>query len=140
MDEPTNHIDLQGKEELEASLVDQSITLLFTSHDQRFIENVATRFWWIHQGQLIELYDPKDYFLSLNPNDHSVGVSASTSASAKPILMPSVEKDEETILERIVELEALIEEDLGRKSKFQKPKLQRQWQAELMQLNERLEE
>lgn len=34
-----------GKEELKTDLYKAGISLFFTSHDQRFIETVATRFW-----------------------------------------------------------------------------------------------
>jgi hypothetical protein len=37
-------------------------------------------------------------------------------------------------LERIVELEEKLAADRGRKPKFQKPKLQQAWQAELQEL------
>ncbi|MFQ3231121.1 ABC-F family ATP-binding cassette domain-containing protein [Reinekea sp.] len=139
MDEPTNHIDLQGKEELEASLVDQSITLLFTSHDQRFIETVATRYWWIHQGKLIEVFDLQDYFSSLNPCDVTLENKGPQTSMEKNDAAVPFEFDEEKMLERIIELETLLEEDCSRKEKFQKPKLQLQWQEELNDLTKRLD-
>ena len=42
--------------------------------------------------------------------------------------------NEEAMLERLIELETLLEEDLKRKAKRQKPKLQAQWQDEIKQL------
>ncbi len=130
MDEPTNHIDLQGKEELENDLMQSNISLLFTSHDQRFIENVATRFWWIHNGNLLEIYDPDQYFSDMGTSDpgskvidHSFGRTTNKGFT-----------DEDVALERICELEELISKDQARKPKFQKLERQQQWQVELNDL------
>ncbi len=42
-DEPTNHLDVEGIEALENALRDYEGTLLFVSHDRRFVSNIATR-------------------------------------------------------------------------------------------------
>lgn len=42
LDEPTNHMDLVGKEALENMLVNYEGTVLFVSHDRYFIDRVAT--------------------------------------------------------------------------------------------------
>ena len=42
LDEPTNHMDLIGKEALENMLVNYEGTVLFVSHDRYFIDRVAT--------------------------------------------------------------------------------------------------
>jgi ATPase subunit of ABC transporter with duplicated ATPase domains len=54
LDEPTNHLDFQGREDLERELCVESASLLFTSHDRRFVENVATRVFIIENNQLLE--------------------------------------------------------------------------------------
>ena len=43
LDEPTNHLDLEGVEALESALGAFEGTLLFVTHDRRFVANVATR-------------------------------------------------------------------------------------------------
>ncbi|MEJ2090028.1 MAG: ABC-F family ATP-binding cassette domain-containing protein, partial [Gammaproteobacteria bacterium] len=62
LDEPTNHIDIDGREELEAQLAESGATLLMTSHDRRFIDNVATRFLLISNGSLTEIHDPETFY------------------------------------------------------------------------------
>ena len=42
LDEPTNHMDLAGKEALEKMLTSYEGTVLFVSHDRYFINQVAT--------------------------------------------------------------------------------------------------
>ena len=136
MDEPTNHIDLQGKEELESDLQQTGISLLFTSHDQRFIENIATRFWWIHEGQLVEIHDPSLYFDSMNDSSTSPIGSSGSDMRSQSVDLKTSANDEDALLERVCRLEQLLDDDRTRKPKFQKLKLQQQWQSELDRLME----
>ncbi|WP_272927940.1 ribosomal protection-like ABC-F family protein [Candidatus Enterococcus willemsii] len=52
LDEPTNFIDLATIEALEICLKAYQGTVLFTSHDQQFIENVADEIWTLDEGKL----------------------------------------------------------------------------------------
>jgi ATPase subunit of ABC transporter with duplicated ATPase domains len=137
MDEPTNHIDLQGKEELEHDLAKSGISLLFTSHDRRFIESTATRYWWIRDGMLTEIHDPQPYFESMQATAglHSSSPGAATTAPLADVIELL---DEDRLLERICELEELISQDKARKPKFQKPAKQETWQKELTLLTDQL--
>ena len=56
LDEPTNHIDIDGKEQLEEQLLQSDAAVLITSHDRMFIERLAERFLWVTQGRLIEIH------------------------------------------------------------------------------------
>ena len=55
MDEPTNHLDLISSEILIDSLADYKDTLIFVSHNQSFVNRLATKIWDI-QGEKIEEY------------------------------------------------------------------------------------
>jgi len=55
MDEPTNHLDLISSEILIDSLIDYKGTLIFVSHNQSFVNRLATKIWDI-QGEEIEEY------------------------------------------------------------------------------------
>jgi ATPase subunit of ABC transporter with duplicated ATPase domains len=43
LDEPTNHLDIMGIEQLEHSLIESGSTVIFVSHDRRFVERVASQ-------------------------------------------------------------------------------------------------
>ncbi|NOU33438.1 MAG: ABC-F family ATP-binding cassette domain-containing protein, partial [Polyangiaceae bacterium] len=51
LDEPTNHLDIPAAEILEEALVSFEGTVLFVSHDRRFLENVATRIVSVRDGK-----------------------------------------------------------------------------------------
>ena len=50
LDEPTNHMDIVGKETLESMLSDYKGTLIFVSHDRYFVRKVATRLLVFEDG------------------------------------------------------------------------------------------
>jgi ATPase subunit of ABC transporter with duplicated ATPase domains len=54
MDEPTNHIDIAGQERLEAEILEHAATCVLVSHDRFFVRAIATRFWRIEKGRLVE--------------------------------------------------------------------------------------
>ena len=137
LDEPTNHIDIQGREQLEEQLINADATLLITSHDRQFIEHVASRWWWIKDRQLHELNDLDAFYAALeceisatSISDARVSTDASDKSDAKSAtIAPSAVTDsisEDQMLERIAELEHLLAADKARKPKFQKPRRQQQ--------------
>lgn len=52
LDEPTNYLDIQSVEALESLLKDYSGTVIFVSHDRRFLKNIATRIFAISNKQI----------------------------------------------------------------------------------------
>lgn len=141
LDEPTNHIDLEGKEQLEEELISSAATLLITSHDREFINRLATRWLWIDQGQLRELTSPAPFYQSLlRPQvDDKPEVKPVSSTSAPEAIAVEPDMDPDAMLARLDMLEGLLSADLARKPKFQKPAKQKQWQAEIDQLWRQLE-
>jgi len=128
LDEPTNHIDIQGKEELEAQILESDATVLITSHDRRFVDNIAGRHLLIDNGRLTEILDPDSFY-------RSDGSRMMISKDAPPSIDPQPPVSEDEILQRIIELEFKLGADIKRKSKHQKPQLQQQWQDEIAKLN-----
>jgi len=59
LDEPTNHLDLEAIDALEASLLGFAGSLIFVTHDRRFLRRLATRIVEIDRGQLTSW--PGDY-------------------------------------------------------------------------------
>jgi len=64
MDEPTNHLDIESSETLIGALKGYTGTLLFVSHNQSFVNRLATKIWDIrgqgiveYQGNLNEYYE-----------------------------------------------------------------------------------
>src|SRR5450830_447557 len=52
LDEPTNHLDVAAIEWLEQMLLSFSGSVLFVTHDRRFLDNVATRIIELDRGHL----------------------------------------------------------------------------------------
>jgi len=130
LDEPTNHIDIQGKEDLESQILESNATILITSHDRRFVDIIADRYILIDKGGLREINDPQTFY---DMDRTIIATTHDQSEGATEVL-----HNEEDILNRIVELETLLAEDKARKNKFQKAKMQAQWAREIEGLNARL--
>lgn len=54
MDEPTNHLDILSSEMLIDALREFEGTLLFVSHNQSFVNRLATKIWDIRDGSIVE--------------------------------------------------------------------------------------
>lgn len=54
-DEPTNHMDIVGKETLEQMLIDYEGTVLFVSHDRYFVKRIADELLVLEDGH-VEYY------------------------------------------------------------------------------------
>ncbi|HYD34068.1 MAG TPA: ATP-binding cassette domain-containing protein [Methylophilaceae bacterium] len=54
LDEPTNHLDLEAIEWLEELLLNFSGSVLFITHDRRFLDRLATRIVELDRGRLTE--------------------------------------------------------------------------------------
>lgn len=63
LDEPTNHLDIAMVEWLEDFLIDYAGTLVFVSHDRRFIDKVATRIVELDRGKLSDFPAPYSAYL-----------------------------------------------------------------------------
>ncbi|MCR5356276.1 MAG: ABC-F type ribosomal protection protein [Lachnospiraceae bacterium] len=56
LDEPTNHMDIVGKETLESMLTDFPGTVIFVSHDRYFVKKVATKLLYMEDDK-VRLYE-----------------------------------------------------------------------------------
>ncbi len=53
LDEPTNHLDVGAIEWLEEMLVSSGVSMVFITHDRRFLDRVATRIVELDRGRLL---------------------------------------------------------------------------------------
>ena len=52
LDEPTNHLDVEAIRWLEQFLIQESLNIVFVSHDRAFLDRVATRIVEVDRGKL----------------------------------------------------------------------------------------
>ena len=92
MDEPTNHLDLSSSEKLTDSLSEYNGTLLFVSHNQSFINRLATKLWDIRDGEIIEYPgNLNEYYehLARIEREMEEGPGKEKSLSGKPVYRAS---------------------------------------------------
>ncbi|MCR5507061.1 MAG: ABC-F family ATP-binding cassette domain-containing protein [Lachnospiraceae bacterium] len=53
LDEPTNHMDIVGKETLESMLADYPGTVIFVSHDRYFVKKTATKLLHMSEDKVV---------------------------------------------------------------------------------------
>jgi len=86
MDEPTNHLDLMSSEILIDALYEFTGTLLFVSHNQSFINRLATKIWDISEGKILEYPGSlKEYYLHLAGMEADQGVPVTQEETGKRI-------------------------------------------------------
>ena len=62
MDEPTNHVDIPGRETLESEILAHDATAVLVSHDRSFVRNVGNRYLQIQGRRLAEVESPEPFF------------------------------------------------------------------------------
>ena len=132
LDEPTNHLDMEGKEALAHTLQQFEGGVLLVSHDRQLISQSCNRFWLIEEGKLSEWHDAEAVFERLRER---AGLVTATAPAVAATVHPSQHDD---LLERLIALETLLEDDLARKPKHQKPQLQAQWRKEIEEIEAQL--
>ncbi len=84
LDEPTNHLDVDACEVLEAALAAYTGTLVFISHDRRFIDALATRVVEVKAGTLREFIgNYSDYRAKLAAEEAADAGTSQTQAAAR---------------------------------------------------------
>jgi len=62
MDEPTNHVDIPGRETLESEILEHDATGVLVSHDRSFVRNVGNRYLLIDGKRLKQVEGPEEFF------------------------------------------------------------------------------
>ena len=133
LDEPTNHLDMEGKEALADTLQSYEGGVLLVTHDRTLIAKSCNRFWLIDNGELAEWHSLDGLYAQLT------GETAVELSPPKVVVETVISTETEAWLERLVELEDKLTQDLARKQSHQKPALQQAWREEIAALNLRLE-
>lgn len=63
LDEPTTHLDLKARENLQKAISSYKGTVCFVSHDIEFLKNTATSILAIENGQVKKYYGNYEYYL-----------------------------------------------------------------------------
>jgi ATP-binding cassette subfamily F protein uup len=72
LDEPTNHLDIDAIRHLEDQLQRSRNTVVFVTHDRRFLRNVATRILDLDRGQLRSYRTDYDRYLETRDDEKRV--------------------------------------------------------------------
>ena len=81
MDEPTNHLDIESSETLIDALSGYGGTLLFVSHNQSFVNRLATKIWDIRGREMIEYPGTlKEYYRHLADTEADIHLKPASPA------------------------------------------------------------
>jgi ATPase subunit of ABC transporter with duplicated ATPase domains len=69
MDEPTNHVDIPGRETLESEILEHDATGVLVSHDRSFVRNVGNRYLLIDGKRLKPVEGPEEFFAEMALGD-----------------------------------------------------------------------
>jgi ATP-binding cassette subfamily F protein uup len=96
LDEPTNHLDIAAIEWLEELLLAAKITLVFITHDRRFLDRLATRIVELDRGRLTSF--PGNFAAYQQRKEYMLNEEALANARADKLL-----KEEEVWIRKGVE-------------------------------------
>lgn len=97
LDEPTNHMDMIGKETLEKMLNSFDGSILFVSHDRYFVKKLADALLVIDKGQAV-FYDYKYDEYILKKNEGSLPLASSNLSFAPQPTVEAPKKGKEAYL------------------------------------------
>ena len=119
LDEPTNHMDIIGKESLEDMLKEYKGTLIFVSHDRFFVNKIANKILSFEKGE-VKFYDcsyseyldkkSKEVEEVVEKNDKPQKKTYINPMKEKEKLERKIKKTEEEISKCEAQIEALKEE------------------------------
>ena len=115
LDEPTNHMDIVGRETLEEMLGAYSGTVLFVSHDRYFIRKVSESLLVFENGKTAFYpYGYESYLESLTPKEQADVITEKKPHIKKSFTTPAKERARrERALSKCEEKIALLEEKIN---------------------------
>lgn len=94
LDEPTNHLDIESKEVVLNALQQFDGTMLFVSHDQDFVNNLATRVIELNQNGIISYDGNYDAYLEFKNTLTKPSSAKTPAATAKVVKESTLSKKE----------------------------------------------
>jgi ATP-binding cassette subfamily F protein 3 len=95
MDEPTNHLDITSAEKLIDALEKYRGSLLFVSHNQSFVNRLATKIWDINNGEVTEYHGTLDEYY-----DHLSNLQLARTEPVAPIREDQVVSREHNLAQK----------------------------------------
>jgi ATP-binding cassette subfamily F protein uup len=133
LDEPTNDLDIETLELLEAFLVDWPGTLLLVSHDRRFIDNVVTSTLVFEgDGRVTEYVGGYEDWVRQRAASNEPSREAAREAAAAPPLRPAAARaklsyrEQRELTELPAKIHALEEEQLQLQANIAAPDFYRE--------------
>lgn len=85
LDEPTNHLDSASREELEATLLQYSGTMLIVSHDRYFINKLSTRILELSENGFTEYLGDYDYYIEKREQRQPTAIKTETAKKPEKV-------------------------------------------------------
>ena len=134
LDEPTNHMDIVGKESLENMLKEYTGTLIFVSHDRFFVNKIADSILCF-DGKNVKYYDyGYDYYLEKRDIQEEKVVEEKVQKVKRTYINPLKEK--EKIEKKITKLEEKIMQKEEEKENLQNELLKEEIYTDYVKVGE----
>ena len=139
LDEPTNHMDMVGKEALEQMLRNYQGTVLFVSHDRYFVKQVATGILEFGMSEVTQYHcDYDEYLLEKEKRIRMTGANTEEGKKSElPIL--EVNKGKE-VASKTSEQEPTLKDVFDKKSYYNPGKIKSRLQKQLEKYEKQLAE
>ena len=136
LDEPTNHMDIVGKETLESMLKDYKGTLIFVSHDRYFIKQVSQRIMAFEHGNASVFNFGYEEYLEKKQSAEAANNIVTTVEKSEPRVNNNPGKERSKLERKQKKLEEKLEAEENRISELKGQLLNPDIQSDYMKLSE----
>ena len=136
LDEPTNHMDIVGKETLESMLKDYKGTLIFVSHDRYFIKQVSQRIMAFEHGNTSVFNFGYEEYLEKKQSAEAANNIVTTVEKSEPWVNNNPGKERSKLERKQKKIEEKLEAEENRISELKDQLLNPDIQSDYMKLSE----
>lgn len=108
LDEPTNHMDIVGKESLEDMLKEYKGTLIFVSHDRFFVNKIADSILSFENGKMVYYPYGYEYYLEKRNEENLIQIQEEKAEKSKKQAYINPLKEKEKLERKIKKIEEEI--------------------------------